>query len=106
MLGLGALRLVHRRHFPVDHYVLIDERGDIPAGALIAEARERAETLAAASTGSRNRFTLIYNGSELARRAKPHVHIICARSRTQKALVYFYIALRNLYADLVGAAPH
>jgi len=106
MRQLDHARLVHRRHFPVDHYVLIDERGDMPAAALIAEARERAEPLAAAATGSRNRFTLIYNGPELARRAKPHVHIICARSRTQKALVYFYIALRNLYADLAGIAPH
>ncbi len=40
--------------------------------------------------------TLIHNGSGMARRPLPHVHIVCARTRWQKALVYFYIGMRNL----------
>jgi hypothetical protein len=90
------VRLIHRRHFPVDHYVLVDEAGTVTGEQLIAEARRRAEGLAERSTGDRHGFTLIHNGAGIARRADPHVHIICARSRRWKGLVLLVIAIKNL----------
>lgn len=91
-----SLRLVHRRHFPVDHYVLIDPDASLSPGRLIAHARLHAERLALHCTGDASCFTLIHNGAGLARRELPHVHIVCARSRFQKALVYLLIGLKNL----------
>lgn len=90
------MQLIHRRRFPVDHYVLVDEDRSMPAGQLLAEARRRAERLAEDSTGDSGSFTLIHNGAGIARRALPHVHIICARTRRLKALIYLYIGLKNL----------
>ncbi|HUP91778.1 MAG TPA: hypothetical protein VM074_05980 [Solimonas sp.] len=90
------MRLVHKRRFPVDHFILIDEFGAGAPEELIAEARRRAEPLALAATGSRDCFTLIHNGAGLARHESPHVHIVCARSRLQKALIYFFIGAKNL----------
>jgi len=90
------MQLIHRRHFPVDHYVLVDEIGNVAPHRLVAEARRRAGRLAAAATGDAQNFTLIHNGSGLARRAMPHVHIICAATRFQKALIYLLIGIKNL----------
>lgn len=90
------MQLIRRRHFPVDHYVLVDESGTVPAAQLVAEARCRAAVLAQRCTGDRDNFTLIHNGAGFARRALPHVHIICARSRRQKALIYLFMGLKNL----------
>lgn len=90
------MRLIHRRRFPVDHYVLVDEARSVPPGRLVAEARRRAERPAERATGDRDSFTLIHNGAGIARRASPHVHIICARTRRLKALLYLYIGLKNL----------
>lgn len=98
------MRLVHRRCFPVDHYVLVDTAGDTAPERLIAEAQRQAEALALRSTGDPQRFTLIFNGARLARRAIPHVHIVCARSRFHKGLIYLLIGLKNLVADLLPAA--
>ena len=91
------MQLIHRRHFPVEHYVLIDENGELSPASLVALARSHAEKLAEAVTGDKNKFTLIHNGEGLARRARPHVHIVCAHSRFQKALIYFIIGLKNLW---------
>lgn len=96
-----SLRLVHRRRFPVDHYVLVDSDGQSPPERLIAEARRLAEALALRSTGDARNFTLIQNGSRLARRDWPHVHVACTRTRFRKGLIYLYIGFRNLLAGLV-----
>ena len=61
------MQLVHRRRFPIDHYVLVDRDGHIDPQALIAEARRQAEALAKRSTGDAANFTLIQNGARLAR---------------------------------------
>jgi hypothetical protein len=90
------MQLIRRRRFPADHYVLVDEGRAMPAAQLVAEARRRAESLAQTCTGDRESFTLIHNGAGIARRALPHVHIICARSRRQKALIYLFMGLKNL----------
>ncbi len=90
------MQLIHCRHFPVDHYVLVCASGEI--GPLLTEARRRAESLARASTGDPRNYCLMFSGERLARRAVPHVHIICARSRFLKGLAYLYIGLKNLFA--------
>lgn len=90
------MELIHRRRFPFDHYVLVDMDGTIPPEALIAEAWRQAGVLAQQSTGDARNFTLIQNVSRLARRDWPHVHIVCARTRFQKGLVYLLIGLKNL----------
>lgn len=90
------MRLIHRRHFPVDHFVLVDEEGGCAPETLMASARREAETIALRVTGDRNKFTLIHNGGALARCAMPHVHIVCARTRMQKAMIYLLIGLKNL----------
>lgn len=90
------MQLIHRRHFPVDHFVLVDEEGQCPPETLMVSARREAESIALRVTGDRNRFTLIHNGGSLARCAMPHVHIVCARTRMQKALIYLLIGLKNL----------
>lgn len=92
------MQLVHRRSFPVDHYVLIDPEGLAEPGSLIAEARRQAETLALRSTGDASNFTLIQNGTRLARRDWPHVHIVCTRTRFRKGLIYLLIGIKNLLA--------
>lgn len=93
------MQLVHRRRFPVDHYVLVDHDGNVDPQALIAEARRQAEALAERSTGNAANFTLIQNGARLARRDWPHVHIVCARTRCQKGLMYLLLGLKNLLPD-------
>jgi hypothetical protein len=90
------MQLILRRHFPVRHYVLIDEWSEFTPEALLAAARVHASRLAQAATGDAGNFTLIHNGDGLARRPKPHVHIVCASSRLQKALIYFLIGIKNL----------
>lgn len=90
------MQLFHRRSFPVDHFVLVDESGAVPPEQLMVEARRRAEGLAQRATGDARNFTLIHNGAGVARRERPHVHIVCARSRLHKALVYLLIGLKNL----------
>ena len=97
------MRLIHRRHFPVDHFVLVDEHGEYRPEALIAAARREAERLALRVTGDRSKFTLIHNGGALARYPQPHVHIVCARTRMQKALIYLLIGIRNLLPARPGA---
>ena len=89
--------LIHRRHFPVDHYVLVDDLGTMPSHRLVAEARRQAEALAESATGDPLNFTLIHNGPGLARRSMPHVHIICAASRFQKAMIFLVIGIKNLF---------
>ena len=91
------MQLIHRRHFPVDHYVLVDDAGTWPPHLLVAEAQRRAGPLAANATGDARNFTLIHNGPGLARRAMPHVHIFCAASRFEKALIYLVIGIKNLF---------
>jgi hypothetical protein len=90
------VQLIRRRRFPVHHYVLVDDGHAVSATQLVAEARRRAGPLAERCTGDRDSFTLIHNGCGIARRAVPHVHIICTRSRRQKALIYFFMGLKNL----------
>jgi hypothetical protein len=90
------MQLIHRRHLPVDHYVLVDEAGTLPPQFRVAEARRCAGPLAASATGNAQNFTLIHNGAGLARRSVPHVHIICAASRFEKALIYLIIGIKNL----------
>lgn len=46
--------------------------------------------------GNAHAFTLVHNGSAIARRNDPHVHIFCTRSRVQKGLLYLVIGLKNL----------
>jgi hypothetical protein len=92
------MELVHRRRFPVDHYVLIDPKGLSDPHALIAEARRQAEVLALRCTGDARNFTLIQNGPRLARRDWPHVHIVCTRTRFRKGLIYLLIGIKNLLA--------
>jgi hypothetical protein len=99
------MQLIHRRHFPFDHFVLVDEDGDCPPETLIASARREAESIALRVTGDRNKFTLIHNGGALARCAMPHVHIVCARTRMQKALIYLLIGLKNLLPARFGRRP-
>ncbi len=94
------MQLVHRRRFPVDHYVLIDPEGLLPPGTLIAEARRQAETLALRSTGDARNFTLIQNGPGLARREGPHVHIVCTTTRFRKGLIYLFIGFKNVLASV------
>lgn len=96
------MHLVHRRSFPVDHFVLIDPEGRVEPHALISEARRQAEILALRSTGDARNFTLIQNGPRLARRDWPHVHIFCTRTRFRKGLIYLYIGIKNLLAGLRG----
>ena len=90
------MRLVLRRRHPVAHYVLIADQPGVGHGQLLQAARRHAARLAKKVSGDSSKFTLIHNGSGLARRALPHVHIVCAKTRWQKALVYLYIGLRNL----------
>jgi len=90
------MQLIHCRSFPVDHYVLVSAEGD--TGALLSEARRQAAVLATASTGDARNYCLMLNGERLARRVVPHVHIICARSRLLKGLVYLYIGTKNVIA--------
>lgn len=42
---------------------------------------------------------MIQNGARLARRDWPHVHIVCARTRCQKGLMYLLLGLKNLLPD-------
>lgn len=88
--------LIHRRRFPLDHFVLVDAERALPPDQLVAEARRRATALADASTGDAHSFTLVHNGSGIARRDDPHVHIFCTRSRMQKGLLYLVMGLKNL----------
>lgn len=90
------MKLFHRRHFPLDHYVLVDDAHNVSPARLLAEARRRAEGLAQRSTGDRDGFTLIHNGGGVARRPDPHVHIFCTRSRRMKGVLLMVIALKNL----------
>ena len=90
------MQLIHRRHFPFDHYVLVDEEGKLAPDVLVAEARRQAVHLSAEITGGPENFTLIHNGTGIARREKPHVHIVCTRSRFEKALMYLLIGIKNL----------
>ena len=90
------MRLIRRRRFPVDHYVLVDDAGLGEAEDLLAHARRRAELLALQSTGNAQNFTLIHNGAGLARCPAAHVHIVCTRSCRGKALVYLMMGLKNL----------
>ncbi|MBD8527112.1 hypothetical protein [Pseudomarimonas arenosa] len=90
------MQLVCRRRFPVVHYVLFDESGRASDRGLLKAARQQAERLALQVNGRADGFTLIYNGRMLARVAKPHVHIVLARSRWHKALIYLLIGLKNL----------
>ncbi|MGQ0799293.1 MAG: hypothetical protein ACT4NL_04155 [Pseudomarimonas sp.] len=94
------MQLVHRRRFPVDHYVLIDPEGLSTPGTLIAEARRQAEALALRSTGDARNFTLIQNGPGLARCDWPHVHIVCTRTRFRKGLIYLFIGFKNLWVAM------
>lgn len=96
------MQLVHRRSFPVDHYVLIDSDGLAEPHALIAEAHRQAQGLALRCTGDARNFTLIQNGPLLARREWPHVHIVCTRTRFRKGLIYLFIGFKNLLAGLRG----
>lgn len=96
------MRLVHRRSFPVDHFVLLDPEGRTRPDELIAAARRQAEALALRCTGDAGNFTLFQSGAGLARRAWPHVHIVCTRTRFRKGLIHLYIGLRNLLAGLFG----
>jgi len=97
------MQLILRRHFPVLHYVLIDECREFTPEALLATACVHASRLAQAATGDPGNFTLIHNGDGLARRPKPHVHIVCARSRLQKALIYILIGFKNLIPQQTGS---
>lgn len=90
------MQLLCRRRFPVLHYVLIDPTGQASDRQLLRAAREQATRLAIEATGQGENFTLIYNGRLLARVAKPHVHIVLARSRWHKGLIYLLIGLKNL----------
>jgi hypothetical protein len=91
------MRLVHRRRLGrIDHFVLLDDAERPSPARLVRAARRYARELALRCTGDADNFTLIHNGPGLSRRAAPHVHIVCARSRLQKALVYLWIGLRNL----------
>lgn len=90
------MRLFHRRRYPVDHYVLVDDAHDVAPETLIAEARRRAGRLAERSTGDARNFTLIHNGEGVARRSDPHVHIFCTRSRRMKGAMLLVVAIRNL----------
>lgn len=94
------MRLILRRRFPVTHYVLVDAARRASPERLIVRARRCAGAIALRATGHAEQFTLIHNGAGLARRAAPHVHIVCARSRFEKALVYFLIGWKNVFADL------
>lgn len=96
------MQLIHRRRFPVDHYVLVDPHGHAGPGRLMAEARRRAGELALRCTGDPRNFTLIQNGPGLARRDWPHVHIVCTPSRFRKGLIHVLIGLKNLLAGLRG----
>ena len=89
--------LIHRRHFPVDHYALFDDVGTWPPHLLVAEAHRRAGPLPANATGDASNVTLIHNVPGLVRRAMPHVHIFCAASRFEKALIYIIIRIKNLF---------
>jgi hypothetical protein len=91
------MRLLQRRRFPVAHFVLIDDAARLAPERLVGIARRGAERLARRCGYGPQHFTLIHNGSGLARRALPHVHIVCARARWQKALVYLYIGFKNLF---------
>jgi hypothetical protein len=94
------MQLVHRRRFPVDHYVLFDPDGLSSPERLMLEACRQAGTLALRSTGDARNFTLIQNGPCMARRNWPHVHIVCTRTRFRKGLIYLYIGVKNLLAGL------
>ncbi len=96
------MQLVHRRSFPVDHYVLIDTEGLLEPHLLIAEARRQAEALALRSTGDARNFTLIQNGPRLARREWPPVHIVCTSTRFRKGLIYLFIGIKNVLAGMRG----
>jgi hypothetical protein len=88
--------LIHRRRFPVDHFVLVVDNGSVDPEVMMLIAHRRASDLALRTTGDRGNFTLIHNGSALARRPDAHVHIVCAGSRAQKAMMYLLIGLKNL----------
>ncbi len=90
------MRLIHRRRFPVQHFVLVAGPEDTEPGELLAQARACAEQLALTHAGGSQNFTLIHNGAGIARRPWPHVHIVCCRHRFGKALAYLLIGLRNL----------
>lgn len=94
------MKLFHRRSFPVHHYVLVDQEGSASLPSLFAEAQRLAGDLALQSTGDARNFTLIHNGGLLARREWPHVHIVCARNRFHKWLIYLLIGMKNVVADL------
>ena len=92
------MRLVQHRRFPVAHFVLIDERVSATTTEhLVSVAHRCAELLAARCNGDARHFTLIHNGSGLARCPDPHVHIVCARTRFQKGLIYLFIGLKNIF---------
>jgi hypothetical protein len=97
------MQLILRRRFPVRHYVLIDECCEFTPEVLLATARRHASHLAQAASGDAGNFTLIHNGGGLARRPKPHVHIVCASSRLQKAFVYILIGIKNLIPQPTGS---
>jgi len=99
------MRLIHRRRFPVDHFVLVDESRMLSPERLLARARRYAGVLAAMSTGNAQCFTLIHNGAGIARYEDPHVHIICAQSRIQKGLIYLFIGLKNLVPVFLHLMP-
>jgi hypothetical protein len=93
---MHGLTLLHRRRFPVQHYVLVDLARSATPEALLAAARRHAEVVSLRLTGHADRFTLIHNGGGIARRALPHVHIVCTGSRWQKGLMYVLLGLKNL----------
>lgn len=93
---MNGLRLLHRRRFPVQHYVLVDTTRCTAPAVLLAIARRHAEAVSMRATGHPDRFTLIHNGGGIARRALPHVHIVCTGSRLHKGLMYVLLGLKNL----------
>lgn len=98
---MNGLRLLHRRSFPVQHFVLVDSCSTTPPSALLATARRHAQAISLQTTGHPDRFTLIHNGGGIARRALPHVHIVCTASRWHKGLMYVLLGLKNLAEALL-----
>ena len=91
------MRLIHCRRYPVDHYVLVGATGAAAEPQrLLRLAQRLASVLARRSTGRPGGYTLIHNGSGVARRSDPHVHIVCTRTRFAKGLIYLLIGLKNL----------
>jgi hypothetical protein len=97
-----SLELHVRRLLPFCHCVLIDRSDRVPRSNLLKTAYTLAEQLSAWLYGESEHFILIHNGDRLARRRHKHVHILCVRRRWQKALIYFAIGLKNIWADIGG----